>query len=676
MPRTAPHINPIKLIRNLWIPMSDGTKLAARLWLPEDADRNPVPAIIEYIPYRKDDAYADEDHRVHGWVASNGYACLRIDTRGAGDSDGLLLDEYLPQELQDGVEAINWIAAQPWCTGKVGMVGISWGGFNSLQIAALAPEPLKAIISVGSTDDRYADDIHYWGGTLFARYQLFWATTMLAYNARPGDPEVVGPGWRDQWMHRLENISPFIQPWMTHQRYDAYWKHGSVCENYNAMKCAVYMVGAWSDGYTNSVFRVLEGYNGPCKGLIGPWGHEMPHWGTPAPAIGFLQESVRWWDYWLKGIDNGIMAEPKLRCYMQEAEPPLAYREARAGRWVADAGWPAATVSNQIMPLGAGTLGGAASPSVTLSHLANLIPASDAGNWAGWGHLTDGAADQRSEDGQWLCFDSAPLDQPLDIIGYPALSLRVAADRPQANLIVRLCDIAPDGRSTLITRGALNLTHRTSRETPEALTPGQAYDVSVTLKCISYALPAGHRLRVAVSSSYWPWSWPSPELVTLRVETGAAAALHLPVRDRSVADPEVPAHFYDPLLGPGNGAERLTKPSGGRTHHFDIGAQRHTIRDNSVFFSGIREPAQNGLTYMEDGEDACAITDGDPTSATATTWRECLVERGDWKTRVRSDATMTSTATHFIVTSVIEAFEGETRVFARSWTDTFPRDHM
>ncbi len=676
MPRTVPHINPIKVIRNLWIPMSDGKRLSARLWLPEDADIHPVPAIIEYIPYRKDDAYADEDHRVHGWVASNGYACLRIDLRGSGDSDGLLLDEYLPQELQDGVEAINWIATQPWCSGKVGMIGISWGGFNSLQIAALAPEPLKAIVSVGSTDDRYSDDIHYWGGTLFARYQLFWATTMLAYNARPGDPEVVGEGWREQWMHRLENIRPFIQPWMTHQRYDAYWKHGSVCENYNAMKCAVYMVGAWSDGYTNSVFRVLEGYDGPCKGLIGPWGHEMPHWGTPEPAIGFLQEVVRWWDHWLKGIDNGIMAEPKLRCYVQDAVPPQAYRAARAGRWVADAGWPAATVSDQVMALGAGTLGAAAAEPVSLSHFANLIPASDAGNWAGWGHLTDGATDQRSEDGQWLCFDSGPLSQPVDIFGYPSLSLRVAADRPQANLIVRLCDIAPDGRSTLITRGALNLTHRDSREAPEALTPGQTYDVTVSLKCISYALPAGHRLRVAVSSSYWPWSWPSPELVTLRVETGAASALHLPVRNRSGIDPEVPAHFHDPILGPENGSERLNKPSGGRTHHFDLSTLRHEIRDNSVFFPGIRELAQNGLTYMEDGEDACAVTDGDPTSATASTWRECRVERGDWKTMVRSNATMTSTATHFIVTSTVEAFEGETRIFARSWTDMFARDHM
>jgi hypothetical protein len=184
------------------------------------------------------------------------------------------------------------------------------------------------------------------------------------------------------------------------------------------------------------------------------------------------------------------------------------------------------------------------------------------------------------------------------------------------------------------------------------------------------------RLRVAVSSSYWPWSWPSPELVTLRVETGTTSALHLPVRDRSGVEPDVPAHFHDPLLGPGNGAERLTKPSGGRTHHFDLSTLRHTIRDNSVFFPGIREPAQNGLTYLEDGEDSCAITDGDPTSATATTWRECRVERGDWKTRVRSDATMTSTATHFIVTSVIEAFEGETRVFARTWTGSFPRDHI
>ena len=666
----------ITVWRHVWIPLADGTRLSARIWLPKDAMARPVPAILEYIPYRKTDVCARKDSENHGYFAAHGYACVRVDLRGSGDSDGLLLDEYLPQELQDGVEVINWIASQPWCTGKVGMIGLSWGGFNALQIAALAPEPLKAVVSVGSTDDRYADDIHYWGGTLFARYQLFWATTMLAYNARPGDPEVVGQGWRDQWMHRLENIRPFIQPWMTHQRHDAYWKHGSVCENYNAMKCAVYMVGAWSDGYTNSVFRVLAGYKGPCKGLIGPWGHQRPHRGAPGPAIGFLQESIRWWDYWLKGIDNGIMAEPKLRAYIEDATPPKGRMTVWPGRWVGDEGHPNAGTAPATFFLAEAGLSAVAGPSGTRGHEATLVPAADAGNWAGWGHAVDSAADQRPEDASWLCFDSAALSEAIDIFGNPALRLRLSADRPQANVIARLCDVAPDGRSTLITRGALNLTHRTSRAAPQDLTPGQAYDVQVTLKAIGYRLPPGHRLRIALSSSYWPWAWPSPEPVMLCLHTGEHSALSLPIRTAPTAEPAVPAHFAEPEMWLDDGAEYLTAPDGGRSALLDAGTGRHIIRDNSVFFAGIRLPAENGLEYREDGEDALEITEGDPLSAVARSARTCRVERGDWRTRVESSAVMTSTRTEFLVTSTIEAFEGDTRVFAKAWSDRFARDHL
>ncbi|RPI47838.1 MAG: CocE/NonD family hydrolase, partial [Betaproteobacteria bacterium] len=181
-----------RVIRHVWIPMRDGTRLAARIWLPLDAESKPVPAILEYIPYRKNDVYADEDERVYRYLAGHGYAGVRVDVRGTGDSDGRFVDEYLPIEQQDGVDVINWIAQQPWCTGKVGMTGISWGGFNSLQIAAHAPSALAAVIVIGFTDDRYEDDIHYIGGCLFARYQLMWATCVVSYMARPPDPAVVG----------------------------------------------------------------------------------------------------------------------------------------------------------------------------------------------------------------------------------------------------------------------------------------------------------------------------------------------------------------------------------------------------------------------------------------------------------------------------------------------------
>src|SRR5215475_8683692 len=342
----------VRVIENCWIPMSDGCQLAARIWLPVDAERNPVPAVLEYIPYRKRDFTRARDEPMHHYFAGHGYAAVRVDLRGSGDSDGLLLDEYLKQEHDDALEVIHWIAQQPWCSGAVGMMGKSWGGFNSLQVAERRPPELKAIITVCSTDDRYRDDVHYMGGCLL-NDNLWWGTIMLAYSARPPDPALVGEGWRETWLQRLAAMPFFPALWLAHQRRDAYWRHGSVCEDYAAIRCPVYAIGGWADGYSNAVPRLLAGLSVPRKGLIGPWAHLYPHDGVPGPAVGFLQEAVRWWDHWLKGADNGIMSEPKLRMYAQQAVRPRPFVPAREGRWISEPTWPSPNVSPRTFALAA-----------------------------------------------------------------------------------------------------------------------------------------------------------------------------------------------------------------------------------------------------------------------------------------------------------------------------------
>ena len=329
--------------------------------------------------------------------------------RGSGESDGVLLDEYSPLEQADAVEVIAWLAAQPWCTGAVGMFGISWGGFNALQVAAHRPPALKAIITVCSTDDRYADDIHYVGGCVLGAYMLSWGSTMLALNARPPDPAVVGERWRDMWLERLEGSPPFVDTWLSHQRRDAYWKQGSVCEDYSAIECAVYAVGGWADAYTNAVLRLLAGLPGPKKGLIGPWAHQYPHDGVPGPAIGFLQECLRWWDHWLKGQDSGIMDEPVLRAWMQEPVEPATFHAERPGRWVAEPSWPSAAIESRGVPLAfdAAHVTGAQSTGL------------DCANFMGGGVAGDFPPDQRFEDGASLTWTSEPLSERLEILGFP-----------------------------------------------------------------------------------------------------------------------------------------------------------------------------------------------------------------------------------------------------------------
>ncbi|HZD11521.1 MAG TPA: CocE/NonD family hydrolase, partial [Candidatus Binatia bacterium] len=433
--RDFPHA--VREIENTWIVLSDGTRLAARMWLPDDAgEDNPVPALLEYLPYRKSDGTAVRDALRHPYFAGHGYASIRVDMRGSGDSDGILYDEYLKQEQDDALEVLAWIAAQPWCTGDVGMFGKSWGGFNALQIAARRPPQLKAVIAMHFTDDRYADDVHYMGGCLLTSQMLPWASVMLGYNAAPPDPRFVGERWREMWMARMAQTPPYVEEWLRHQRRDDFWKHGSVSEDYGAIEIPVYAVGGWADAYNNSVPRLLAGLSGPRKGLIGPWSHNFPEQGVPGPAIGFLQESVRWWDHWLKGRDMGIMAEPMLRLWMQEAVRPALFREQRAGRWIAEPAWPSPHVEERLYHLNSdgavGTLDATPAPEKALSFVGLQQHGLETGEWGANGVRGEIAGDQRASDGQCLSFTSETLQAPLALLGRPRLSLALASDRPLA----------------------------------------------------------------------------------------------------------------------------------------------------------------------------------------------------------------------------------------------------
>jgi putative CocE/NonD family hydrolase len=641
----------VRRIDHAWIPLADGTRLAARIWLPEDADDDPVPAILEYLPYRKGDAFAARDARHHAYFAGHGYAGVRVDLRGSGDSDGILLDEYLAQEQDDALEVIAWLAEQPWCSGAVGMLGISWGGFNGLQVAARRPPALKAIVSMCASDDRYADDVHYVGGCVLAVDMLPWAATMLTGNALPPDPAAVGDGWRETWLARLERTPAFVEAWLAHQRRDGYWRQGSVCEDYGAIEAAVYAVGGWADGYSNAIPRLIAGLPGPRKGLIGPWSHAFPQDGEPGPAIGFLQECLRWFDHWLKGIDTGVMDEPVLRAWMQEPVAPATHYTERPGRWVAEDRWPANT-NPWTWDF---------APDEALTHRSTESTGLDAGAWCPDGGEGDWPADQRAEDERSLAFTSEPLHDDVEILGFGEVDLSLAVDRPTALVAVRLCDVAPDGSSLLVTRGVLNLTHRDGHADPVPLEPGRRYDVRVTLDAIGQRVPAGHRLRVALSTAYWPWAWPSPEPVALTLHGGT---LTLPNRP--------PSHDEQPDFGPPEWAAPLPvqtitpgATSRRRTDHelrfeWDVGGHRRLVD------SGIEMDDTHVTTYR--------IADGDPLSASLRVQCSSALGRGAWRTRVETDSRMTSTATEFIVTHELEAHEGDERIYSRSWTLTFPRD--
>ena len=529
---------------------------------PRDAQAKPVPAILEYIPYRKRDGTRARDEPMHGWFAAHGYAAVRVDMRGSGESDGHMADEYLAQELNDACEVIDWLSRQSWCSGRVGMMGKSWGGFNALQTAALRPPALKAIITVCSTDDRYADDIHYMGGALL-NDNLWWGAIMLAYQARPPDPALVGEGWRGQWLERLQTLPLFPALWLAHQRRDAYWRHGSVCEDFSAIVCPVFAVGGWADAYTNAVPRLLEGLKVPRRGLIGPWAHIYPQDGKPGPAIGFLQEALRWWDQWLKDGDRGIMAEPMLRAFVEEWTEP-GDRDPAPGRFVGEEQWPSSRIDRRVLHLNSGELGSARLASGEATICSPCWTGLAAGEWMGTGVSGETPADQRHDDGFSLVFDGAPLNERMEILGAPEIEIAIASDKPVAQLIARLCDVAPDGSSRRVSYGVLNLTHRDSHAEPSALTPGSFYQVRVKLNDCGYAFAPGHIVRVALSTAYWPLIWPAPEDATLTARL--PGKLILPVRPPDPRDAAI--GFAPPLRGdPAAGYQ-----SRGRAHDAHHGA--------------------------------------------------------------------------------------------------------
>jgi len=654
----------------VWIPLADGTRLAARIWMPAGAEAEPRPVILEYIPYRKNDATAIRDNSLHARFATAGYVAVRVDMRGSGDSDGQMQDEYAPLELSDGAEVIEWLSKQPWCDGNVGMIGKSWGGFNGLQIAALRPPALKAIVTVCSTDDRYADDVHYTGGALIASEMLPWASTMFAYNARPPDPAVVGEGWREQWFRRMAETPPYGQEWLAHQARDAYWKHGSVCEDYSAIEAAVLAVGGWYDSYCGAVLRLLEGLDAPARGLIGPWAHNYPHQGVPGPAIDFHEEVVRWFDHWLRGRDTGVMDEPALRAWMPEWAAPGTDTEERPGRWVAEDSWPSPRIEYRPYPLAGGVLGARAEDADAPVPLrSDVAIGACGGSWLQFGDVAGQFMAQGADDGLSHTYTSSPLDTRVEVLGQPTVTLRVSADRPAALLAVRLCDVAPDGSSRLITRGLLNLTHRDGHEHPSPLEPGVPYEVTVPLLPTAHAFGSGHRIRVSVSASYWPLAWPSPEPTTVTLLPGGSSALHLPVRPARAEDADL--RPYGPPLPdlPAPLTRRLSEPARTIEHDTVRGRITITLDQGGEDFTDLTDGA-----YRRAGAvDRFSLTEGDPGATLVECERTEEIGRGDWHTRIVTYSRMTADATAFSLSDSLTAYEGGEQVFHRTWNATIPR---
>jgi len=648
---------------NLGIILSDGCRLSARTWIPENAHEFPVPAILEYLPYRKRDGTIARDELTHPYFAKRGYASIRVDIRGNGDSQGIMLDEYTSQELNDAVEVINWLAKQPWCSGTVGMMGISWGGFNSLQVAALQPKPLKAIITLCSTVDRYADDIHYKGGCLLNE-NLGWGSTMWAYSSRPPDPALVGQAWRKMWQERLE-AEPFLPiGWLKHQRRDNYWKHGSVCEDFSKIKAATLAIGGWGDGYKNTVSHLVENLSCPVKGIVGPWIHKYPHFAVPGPRIDFLHEALRWWDRWLKNEKTNVENDPAYTVYLMDGVEPKSSYDYRKGQWVSFDQWPAQ------LPIKTLNLNKDFGLRKQKENVRKIISSPqtcglDGGEYCAIWLGPDLPGDQRIDDVNSATFTTEELTKQIDIVGAPRVKLKLRPTTSTAQISVRLNHIHPTGASTRITYGVFNLGYVDGFDNPRKLRKGETISIEFNLDQIAYSVSKGHKIRLSISNAYWPLLWPTPEKGAIEVIAGS---IDIPfIKDglynfRQFLPEKADAPWK---------TKTIRKPTNTRKVIRNIGSDEVTVEIIDDFGS-VRDLTHD-LEIGSIAREWWTIQPDDPLSANGRThWTEER-SRGEWKTRTETFATMRSDAENFYIHAKLEAYENEKLFFEKEISETINR---
>lgn len=663
---------PFTTIENQWITLADGTRLAARIWMPEGTETDPVPAVFEFLPYRKRDGTCSRDESTYPVFAAAGIAGVRVDIRGSGESDGVIDGEYTELELANACELIAWIAAQPWSNGSVGMMGISWGGFNCLQVAALRPPALKAVISIASTTDRYNDDIHFKNGCHLSA-QLSWAATMLAYQSRSPDPEIVGDRWRDMWMERLEKEPFFLEEWLEHQRRDAFWQRGSIGEDFSAVAIPSLVIAGWADGYRNTPLRAVEGMPDRSKALIGPWIHKYPHFAWPKPRADFHGEAIAFWNHWLRGKVNETDAVPQVRAYILEAVKPAPHRHADPGFWIAKPQWSLPEMQTFCVEASGSLTQGhpkADAPPHNVTLKSPLDTGTAAGEWFTLKPDAELAGDQRSDDAGSLTFETPPLTGALDVLGRPELSIVLSSDAPVANLIARIVDVHPDGSAARVTFGVLNLTHRNGDTDPQPMVPGESTAVRLVLDACGYRFRPGHRIRLSLSSAYWPMVLPAPTDVELTLN----------IRSLGLFLPRLADYQTFEMKQPDN-----PNPLPTYIEHAPSVTRRQVLRDLSANRTdykiyedtGLFEHPDTGLSTRQLRDEIWSISPGDPLSMTGTAIWTCDMQRPGWFVRTVSTSRIACSATHWLIRASVVAYENNNPVFEKTFPQkAIPRDLM
>jgi uncharacterized protein len=658
---TASALHAVHLIQQ-WIPMPDGVKLSATLYLPDSSKPGETfPALLEYLPYRKDDATAARDYPIHSWFAAHGYVSVRVDIRGFGTSEGTPTDrEYSEQEQLDGEQVIAWLAAQPWSNGKVGMFGISWGGFNAIQLAMRRPPALKAILAVDATEELFHDDIHYIDGMMhFDEFELNMdlAPSMTGATSYTLDEKVLGP--RFAW-------APWSLMYFKHQRDGGFWR--APVRPLSEIKVPCFLIGGLLDGYRDSIPRMFEQTKAPIKAIIGPWNHTFPNDAEPGPQIEWRDQALRWWDYWLKGRNTGIMEEPALSIYMQDWHAPDPNLKNVPGKWRAEVGWPPRNTANTTLYLyDAHVL--STEPAKPAVHQLRYVPSIgvEAGFW--WGELL---ADQRPIDAFSLTYDSVPLKTDLTMLGRPHALLQASSSAPLADWFARLSDVAPDGTVTQVTGAGLNGAQRDNAAEPLDLVLNQGYPLDIKMHLATWTFPKGHRIRLSVSNALWPMVWPTPYAMTTSLQLGGSNGSRLTL-------PLVPPSMYAaPQFAPPEPSEQRSDikdegslwPGDWKTERDEVNAKTKVTWSgkSAETYPWGKETDFEAITYLAD--------DNHPEASSVQGETEIVMALKQQTLTWRGHLTLSSDAKNFYYKYTRELLKDGHPLKEKTWEETIPRDHQ
>ncbi|MFC4273905.1 CocE/NonD family hydrolase [Achromobacter aloeverae] len=652
----------IRIIKGLRIRMRDGVELNVRITRPATPGR--YPAVLEYNPYRRlDHAQASFPPAVP-YLAEHGYVVVQFDVRGTGSSTGTSTDAYSDDEQQDGYDMVEWAARQDWCTGAVGMIGKSYGATVQWQVAGKAPPHLKAIIVRSGSNDMYEDTAYPGGCRRPWRFEFF-APNMNAYNFAPPDPMLTGADWSRVWQQRLDGSQPWSLNIFRHDTDSGYWRGKSIKGNFQDVGCAVYLIEGWADWYAYAELDAFRELNAPKKVVIGPWGHYYPEekFALPGPRIDTRIEYLRWFDHWLKGIANGIMDEPPVTVFVRQWQQPSLLTLNEPGHWHSDTNWPPAasrTVGYYLDPASAGLAAQAPEDgAVSYDYRPTVGMASGRvglGSTSPWGMPTD----QRIDDAYAACFTTPPLDAPLALLGQPQAVLFVSSSAEVAYFNVRVCDVAPDGTSRLLSQGGRLATHRAGHDRPEPLAPGEIYELRVTLRDLAYEIAPGHRLRIAVSSADFQNAWPTGMPARNTIHCGAAHPSRVELTLLPAGGPRQDPPSFAPSPHPLPAASEVPKATYTLTH--DLAA------DTVVCTLGA---TGDGTVRRSD----YTVSNRDPARASIVAEVRYRAPHPNMAIDIESNCQTTSTRSEFThAAQVTIRIEGKVH-FQKSWAESVPRNH-